>query len=586
MRSTVDSVVGDRRAVAVDEHRRLAGSRAGLEEGVALARGDRRAPARRWARTRAAGCRRLGGFVALRGRPAAARALRASAAPRSALIRRRRSSTPSARSSRQIGWKVQYFGHLPPSGSRRISPGAHLPRGASTASSSALVERAARSPPRARGRVPTISRPSSRSSLARDQPARRLRSGRPRRAGGRGRRPGRGRGRARRPACRAGSGACPPRRTCRRRSRACRSCSRGRRRGRRRRRRCGRSARAARPRRAERLVALARRRRPRRRARSRARAAPAAGETRSRSRPRRRGRRRPGPAARSSAARRAWLSGAAARSARLRSSSSPKRALPAADVAGPRDRVVAGRLAVEALERVVDDRAEPQRIGGRLEALRAELVLDEPLVRAGHPALERVGAEHLARAEIARAPRASAAAPGARSGSGSPANSASTRARVLGGARGARAPARALGAQPPSASARASARSRRRLGGRRAPRARARACASAASPSGSGCEQVEDLVDERRARQRRAVLVAALPAQVEALGRPRDAGVEQVALLVGRVGRGAGPGCRSRRRRSSESSGSRRRGARELAVLERGAEQRPGAGRAGAVRAR
>ena len=37
------------------------------------------------------------------------------------------SSSPSARSSRQIGWNVQYSEHLPPSGSRLMSPAAHPP---------------------------------------------------------------------------------------------------------------------------------------------------------------------------------------------------------------------------------------------------------------------------------------------------------------------------------------------------------------------------------------------------------------------------------------------------------------------------
>jgi hypothetical protein len=92
-----------------------------------------------------------------------------------------------------------------------------------------------------------------------------------------------------------------------------------------------------------------------------------------------------------------------------------------------------------------------------------------------------------------------------------------------------------------------------------------------------GRDQVEDLVDERRARQGGAVLVARLPAQIEALRRSRDAGVEQVALLLrlldpAQVGIAELPAPLLGEQRV------RRPGARELAVLKRGAEEcaRPG----------
>ncbi len=58
-----------------------------------------------------------------------------------------------------------------------------------------------------------------------------------------------------------------------------------------------------------------------------------------------------------------------------------------------------GRLGVELLQRLVDEAAEPERVRGRLERARRELVVDEPAVRALDPALERARAERLARAD-------------------------------------------------------------------------------------------------------------------------------------------------------------------------------------------
>ena len=330
----------------------------------------------------------------------------------------------------------------------------------------------------------------------------------------------------------------------------------------------------------ERARARAPRRRPRRRARSRARAGPARG--------------RNSVSVSASAARNGvdlgprraraprgvpWLSGPPALADRPRSSSSPKRSLPARrrrrGAGSSRRPGARGRAA-----RARRGRSPPSHSGSAVGSRRCgrELVLDEPLVRAGDPALERVGAEHAARAADPRAPRASAAAPAARSGSGSPANSASTAPACVGGPDAALEHRPALG----RASRRAPAPGRARASVVASDGRRHRALGPALAhqlvlAAVARLEQVEDLVDERRARQRRAVLVAALPAQVEALGRARDAGVEQVALLVGLVGRGAGRGLPIWRRRSSESSGSGGAALGNSPSCRRGAEQRPGA---------
>src|SRR5581483_6126203 len=67
--------------------------------------------------------------------------------------------------------------------------------------------------------------------------------------------------------------------------------------------------------------------------------------------------------------------------------------LPAIDVAWTRNRVCPRRLAVEALERLVHDAAEPQRVTLLLQANRLQLVVDEPAVRASDPTLERARAD-------------------------------------------------------------------------------------------------------------------------------------------------------------------------------------------------
>ena len=87
-------------------------------------------------------------------------------------------------------------------------------------------------------------------------------------------------------------------------------------------------------------------------------------------------------------------------------------------------------------------------------------------------------------------------------------------------------------------------------------------------------DQVEDLVDEGRARERAAVLVAVLPAEAEALGRARGAGVKQVALLVGLL-RTAQVGVPELAAALLGQQRVQRRSARELAVLQARDEERP-----------
>ena len=168
-----DLVVGDRSAVAVDEHRRLPRPGPGFEEGVALARGDRlalfggrRALARLLARAaprgrRWTGRRRLG--------PGADRSRSGSAVPRprsSAVL----SSTPIARSSRQIAWKLQYLGQRPPIGWRRISP-ARISRGGGRPQRARPRRGRARKSSSSRRSVPTIPRPLRSSSSRARMPA-------------------------------------------------------------------------------------------------------------------------------------------------------------------------------------------------------------------------------------------------------------------------------------------------------------------------------------------------------------------------------------------------------------------------------
>ena len=187
---------------------------------------------------------------------------------------------------------------------------------------------------------------------------------------------------------------------------------------------------------------------------------------------------------------------------------------------------------------------------------------------------------------VRRAPSSASTAgersgPGSASGSGSPANRASaSRAGGLGHAeRGERAVAVAGGL---AASARASVAgvvaSSAAITARSGPRTRS--IRSGGSPSGSTRSRTSSTNGERA--QGGAVLVAALPAQVEALGRPRDAGVEEISLLVGLVG-AAQVGVADLRSALLGEQRVGRRGARELALLQPGAEQRA---RARAARAR
>ena len=181
------------------------------------------------------------------------------------------------------------------------------------------------------------------------------------------------------------------------------------------------------------------------------------------------------------------------------------------------------------------DAAEPQRVALAVEALGRELVLDEPAVRAGEPALERARAEQLALAERLEHRR----------------HLERTGPSLL----GARA-AQRLGAGE-LALARRIGRSERDL------------VEPAAGSPRRPVDQVEHLVDERRARGGRAVVVGRLPGEPEPLGRSRDAGVEQVALLVERL-------AAAQRRRGRAGRGDRRRAAGRRAS---GAGTRPRAGR-------
>ena len=172
--------------------------------------------------------------------------------------------------------------------------------------------------------------------------------------------------------------------------------------------------------------------------------------------------------------------------------------------------------------------------------------------------------------------------PGRRFGSERPANSASIAGasadRPSRSSTDSRSPA-----QPPSASARASPRSVVASSGastaRSGPRLRTRRQIGVAR---AGRDQVEYLVDERRAGERGAVLVVALPAQVQPLGRPRDAGVKQVALLLDRIG-AAQVAIADLAAALLGEQRVRRRGARETRRPEARREQRPGAGGAGPI---
>ena len=253
------------------------------------------------------------------------------------------------------------------------------------------------------------------------------------------------------------------------------------------------------------------------------------GGTRSPRRPRRRGRRRPGSGRARAVARRCAVErGAPIARPRTRRAARRSARSPAPDVAGPRDRVVARRLAVEALERVVDDAAEPERVGVGLEraAARARGRRTTCTSRSTQPSSELALKTSRAR-RSPRGPSASAQRPGQRGRVGQPfelgrgprpRSSAPTPSRSS--ARG--APSRG----PASASARASSRGGGRLAGRRARPARARARVSSRSSAPRGRRRAGRGPRRRTATApaRRAVLVAALPAQYRrSVGRETQA---------------------------------------------------------------
>ena len=176
------------------------------------------------------------------------------------------------------------------------------------------------------------------------------------------------------------------------------------------------------------------------------------------------------------------------------SSSSREARLPAADVAAaagssPR-RAARGRAA-----RAPGGRSPPSQSGSLSGSSRCgeQLVLDEPPVRALEPALERVGAEHLARARARRAPAGTCSGPGqlarireAGEQRRAPAASSSpTPSRASAASRSA--------SQPPSASARASVRAEVASSGagtaRSGPRVRIGGAASRSSTSSTNGER-------------------------------------------------------------------------------------------------
>ena len=387
-----------------------------------------------------------------------------------------------------------------------------------------------------------------------------------------------------RPACRAGSAACPGRRTCPRRRPSCRSCSRGRRRA-----PVGGDVDAVDPPAQLELAELERGARLRRLVGSSSRSETELEQLAGRAELglglglARRGTTRPASApARAPRGGPGWAR--PRRPTANSSSSSPKRSRQRPTSPGRGIESSPGGSRVEALERLVDDAAEPERVGGRVEPLRRQLVVDEPLVRAGDPALQRVGAEHAARPQLLEHARGAQRArqrvgvrePGERGeGAGGVVAldaEALQQLRAVGVPAGSR---EGPGEQP---------RGGRLVGLEHGPLRSADPRAGDRGPSPSAATRSQTSSTNGRARPRGAVLVAALPAQEQALGRARDAGVKEVALLVGLVG-AAQVAVADRGAALLGEQRVGRRGARELAVLQAGAEQRPSSRRAGAVRA-
>ena len=117
--------------------------------------------------------------------------------------------------------------------------------------------------------------------------------------------------------------------------------------------------------------------------------------------------------------------------------------------------------------------------------------------------------------------------------------------------------ARAAAALAAAAAARASARAHARSEPRSALQTTSASSRRRRRRGQLGVEQLGDVVDERRGQRDVALLVGAAVAEHDALGRPRDARVQQVALARQRVLAGAE---RQARRRAPARGGARRRG--------------------------
>ena len=566
-----DPVLGQRVAVAADEHPRLARAGAGLAEDVGAAGVDRRLSASAGRRRRMRSRSASGGGAAS-SRAAVSTASGSASAGAAAPPRSRLSCASSAL--------------IPiPSPRPRLRPRARAGRSLGRRTSAGTCRRSDRG--RSAGRAcPALLRRQRRRGLqlvleglgvelvGADQ--RRSRSGRDRRgpcrggggrarpsrrAAGTGRRPGRDRSAAASPACRAGSAACPRRAPALRR----RPCSRS----------CSRAAAAERPsgetsmrsilpRRAicaevER-IRLARRRLDPRRLLALVESEPNLEQVPPRAHlglrfrlgdeegldllahPRQRDPPR-------------GIAGRRAGGFDLLVEQLGEALAPAPHVAGTRDRVAARRVQVETMQGGVYDRAEPQRIGHGLEALRAQLVLDEPAVGAFDPPLERVGAEQLALSQRAARPPGFAAGPGRSSGSRDRAQAAATSSRAGPAmSSAATASAASLPPCPRTASARASALAVDASAwvGHDVGQPGRRASSPSSELLGAVADQVEHLVDEGRAGEGTPVVVGLAPAQVEALGRPGDADVEQVALVVALVAAAQGGDAEARSRLLAE----------------------------------
>ncbi len=223
-----------------------------------------------------------------------------------------------------------------------------------------------------------------------------------------------------------------------------------------------------------------------------------------------------------------------------------------------------------------------ERVGGRLERLRVELVVGEPAVGAGVEELQRGAAvgghggqriEHRRVGQRARRPR----------GRLGPARRRQSRAqavRQLALDRGAGHQRLGVGDRPVGGERPRQLVLRGRLGERVD---HAGQVAAAGRDLGPGLEQALQLVEQRRARLGGAVLVAVAVAEEEGAAGQREAGAEEVALLG--LALAAGVEAELQPLRLGEEGVGAAVAARELAVLQGGEEdvvEAPGAKAVGA----